>query len=147
MLDKCREIAANNQPDVFIGAAAVADFRLKEVASQKMKKQADSDEMQLTLVKNPDIIATMVSEQQAKFVVGFAAETQNLLAYAKDKLTRKGLDLIIANDVSRADIGFNQDQNQVTVVGKDQTWTPEQAAKTELAKYLVTLIQSQYQAH
>jgi phosphopantothenoylcysteine decarboxylase/phosphopantothenate--cysteine ligase len=89
----------------------------------------------------------MVSEQQAKFVVGFAAETQNLLAYAKDKLTRKGLDLIIANDVSRADIGFNQDQNQVTVVGKDQTWTPEQAAKTELAKYLVTLIQSQYQAH
>ncbi|WP_036180733.1 bifunctional phosphopantothenoylcysteine decarboxylase/phosphopantothenate--cysteine ligase CoaBC [Marinomonas sp. MED121] len=147
MLDKCREIAANHQPDVFIGAAAVADFRLKEVASQKMKKQADSDEMQLTLVKNPDIIATMVSEQQAKFVVGFAAETQNLLAYAKDKLTRKGLDLIIANDVSRSDIGFNQDQNQVTVVGKDQTWTPEQAAKTELAKYLVTLIQSQYQAH
>ena len=143
MLDKCREIATHNQPDVFIGAAAVADFRLKEVASQKMKKQTGSDEMQLTLVKNPDIIATMVSEQQAKFVVGFAAETQNLLAYAKDKLTRKGLDLIIANDVSRSDIGFNQDQNQVTVVGKDQTWTPEQATKTELADYLVRLIQSQ----
>lgn len=147
MLSQCREVAQQNEVDVFIGAAAVADFRLKEVASQKMKKQSNTDEMQLTLVKNPDIIATMVTEKQAKFIVGFAAETQNLLAYATDKLNRKGLDLIIANDVSRTDIGFNQDQNQVTVVAKDQTWTPEQAAKTELAKYLVSLIQSQYQTH
>ena len=99
--------------------------------------------MQLTLVKNPDIIATISSLKGAKYMVEFAAETQNLLAYAKDKLTRKGLDLIIANDVSRTDIGFNQDQNQVTVVAKDQTWTPEQATKTELADYLVRLIQSQ----
>ena len=146
MLDTCRNIANKRPVDVFIGAAAVADFRLKDVASQKMKKQAGSDEMQLTLVKNPDIIATIVSEKQADFVVGFAAETQNLLAYAKDKLDRKGLDLIIANDVSRTDIGFNQDQNQVTVVAKEQTWTPEQAAKTQLADYLVNLIHSQYQA-
>ena len=147
MLDQCREVAKVAPVDVFIGAAAVADFRLKEVASQKMKKQSGSDEMQLTLVKNPDIIATMVTEKQAKFIVGFAAETQNLLTYAKDKLERKGLDLIIANDVSRTDIGFNQDQNQVTIVAKDQTWTPEKAAKTELASYLVALIQSQYQTH
>ncbi len=147
MLDKCREVGQENTVDVFIGAAAVADFRLKDVAPQKMKKQSDTDEMQLTLVKNPDIIATMVTEKQASFIVGFAAETQNVLAYAKDKLNRKGLDLIIANDVSRTDIGFNQDQNQVTVVAKDQTWTPEKAAKTELASYLLALIQSQYQSH
>ena len=147
MLETCREIAQEAPLDVFIGAAAVADFRLKDIASQKMKKQSNTDEMQLTLVKNPDIIATMVTEKRANFVVGFAAETQNLLAYAKDKLDRKGLDLIIANDVSRTDIGFNQDQNQVTIVAKDQTWTPEKAAKTELANYLVTLIQTQYQNH
>ena len=139
MLAACRD-AMSKPADVFIGAAAVADFRMKEVASQKMKKTGDSDEMQLTLVKNPDVIATLSQEKAAKCMVGFAAETQDVIAYAKSKLERKGLDLIIANDVSRSDIGFNNDDNQVTVLSKDQQWTPPKGAKSALAKELVELI-------
>lgn len=144
MLSACR-LAMSEPADVFIGAAAVADFRMKEIAGQKMKKTGDSDEMQLTLVKNPDIIATLSQAQAAKCMVGFAAETQDVIAYAKSKLERKGLDLIIANDVSRTDIGFNNDQNQVTVISKAQQWTPPKDAKSALAKHLVELI-TQYQS-
>ena len=139
MLYACRAAMANGA-DVFIGAAAVADFRMKDISDQKMKKTDDSNEMTLTLVKNPDIIATLASEKSAQCMVGFAAETNNVLQYAKGKLERKGLDLIIANDVSRQDIGFNNDQNQVTVLSKDQQWTPPKDAKTELAKALVQII-------
>ena len=144
MLSACRTVTVK-PADVFIGAAAVADFRMKEVASQKMKKTGDSDEMQLTLVKNPDVIATLSQAKAAKCMVGFAAETQDVLAYAKSKLERKGLDLIIANDVSRTDIGFNNDENQVTVLSKDQQWTPPKEAKSALAIELVELI-TQYQS-
>ena len=144
MLSACREAMAK-PTDVFIGAAAVADFRMKEVASQKMKKTGDSDEMQLTLIKNPDVIATLSQENTAKCMVGFAAETQDVIAYAKSKLERKGLDLIIANDVSRTDIGFNNDENQVTVLSKDQQWTPPKESKSALAIELVELI-TQYQS-
>ena len=136
MLAACQN-AMNKQADVFIGAAAVADFKMKVENTQKMKKQSDSDELQLTLVKNPDIIATLASTQSAKCMVGFAAETQNVIEYAQGKLQRKGLDMIIANDVSRQDIGFNQDQNQVTVITKQQTWAPDQASKADLAALLV----------
>jgi phosphopantothenoylcysteine decarboxylase/phosphopantothenate--cysteine ligase len=144
MLSACRT-ATVTPADVFIGAAAVADFRMKEVAPQKMKKTGDSDEMQLTLVKNPDVIATLSQAKAAKCMVGFAAETQDVIAYAKSKLERKGLDLIIANDVSRTDIGFNNDENQVTVLSKDQQWTPPKEAKSALAIELVELI-TQYQS-
>ncbi len=136
MLAACQN-AMNKQADVFIGAAAVADFKMKVENTQKMKKQSDSDELQLTLVKNPDIIATLASTQSAKCMVGFAAETQNVIEYAQGKLQRKGLDMIIANDVSRQDIGFNQDQNQVTVITKQQTWAPDKASKADLAALLV----------
>lgn len=142
MLDACREASKNGAADVFIGAAAVADFRVKDAATQKLKKKSGQDEMQLTLVKNPDIIATTVSEKMARFVVGFAAETQNVIEYAKDKLSRKGLDLIVANDVSRADIGFNQDDNQVSVISQSNIWSPPKAAKSALAEQLVEYIHS-----
>ncbi|WP_067101487.1 bifunctional phosphopantothenoylcysteine decarboxylase/phosphopantothenate--cysteine ligase CoaBC [Marinomonas atlantica] len=144
MLTACRA-AMTSSADVFIGAAAVADFRMKDVATQKMKKTGDCDEMQLTLVKNPDVIATLSQEKAAKCMVGFAAETQDVIAYAKSKLERKGLDLIIANDVSRTDIGFNSDSNQVTVLSKNQQWTPPKEAKSALAVELVELI-TQYQS-
>ncbi|MFD1383409.1 bifunctional phosphopantothenoylcysteine decarboxylase/phosphopantothenate--cysteine ligase CoaBC [Rhodanobacter aciditrophus] len=143
MLYACRAATAKGA-DVFIGAAAVADFRMKDVAEQKMKKTSDSNDLTLTLVKNPDIIATLSSEQAAQCMVGFAAETQNVLEYARKKLESKGLDLIIANDVSRSDIGFNQDQNEVTVLSKDQQWSPEKSTKSALADELVELI-FQYQ--
>ncbi|MCO4786795.1 MAG: bifunctional phosphopantothenoylcysteine decarboxylase/phosphopantothenate--cysteine ligase CoaBC [Marinomonas atlantica] len=139
MLAACRAVMTS-PADVFIGAAAVADFRMKDVATQKMKKTGDRDEMQLTLVKNPDVIATLSQEKAARCLVGFAAETQDVISYAKSKLERKGLDLIIANDVSRTDIGFNSDSNQVTVLSKDQQWTPPKEAKSALAVALVELI-------
>ncbi|REG82589.1 bifunctional phosphopantothenoylcysteine decarboxylase/phosphopantothenate--cysteine ligase CoaBC [Marinomonas pollencensis] len=139
MLAACTAAMAH-QADVFIGAAAVADFKMKHASEQKMKKQGDIDELQLTLVKNPDIIAHVAKNNLAKCVIGFAAETQNVIEYAKSKLNKKGLDMIIANDVSRTDIGFNQDDNQVSVITKDAILSPEKATKTALASELVSLI-------
>ena len=139
MLAACEQVM-EKQADVFIGAAAVADFKMKAATDQKMKKQSNTDEIQLTLIKNPDIIATLAQQKRSKIIVGFAAETQNVIEYAKGKLERKGLDIIIANDVSRSDIGFNQDENQVTVITKEKTWEPAQAAKSELANQLVNFI-------
>ncbi|MDE8601501.1 bifunctional phosphopantothenoylcysteine decarboxylase/phosphopantothenate--cysteine ligase CoaBC [Marinomonas sp. RSW2] len=139
MLTAC-EHAMQSQADVFIGAAAVADFKMKMASNQKMKKQSNTDEVQLTLVKNPDIIATLAQQKRAKIIVGFAAETQNVIEYAKSKLERKGLDIIIANDVSRSDIGFNQDENQVTVITTNKVWEPAKATKSELASQLVDFI-------
>ena len=100
--------------DVFIGCAAVADYRAARVSEHKIKKTAQSDELTLTLVKNPDIIAEVAQRRDATprpFVVGFAAETRDVEAYARDKLTRKGLDMIVANDVSQAGLGFGADHN------------------------------------
>ncbi|WBA08785.1 bifunctional phosphopantothenoylcysteine decarboxylase/phosphopantothenate--cysteine ligase CoaBC [Salinivibrio kushneri] len=98
--------------DIFIGCAAVADYRPQTMAEQKMKKQANQDTMTVTMVKNPDIIASVAGlTTHRPFTVGFAAETQDVAAYARDKLTRKTLDMICANDVSQSDQGFNSDRN------------------------------------
>jgi len=100
--------------DAFIGCAAVADYRAATVAAQKMKKQGD--ELTLTLVKNPDVIAHVANLQQNRpYTVGFAAETQNVANYAKGKLKNKNLDMICANDVSQSDLGFNADNNALTL--------------------------------
>lgn len=106
---------------VFIAAAAVADYRPKIRASEKIKKS--NENLVLELEKTPDILADVSSKkQQNLLVVGFAAETENVLANARIKLERKNLDLIVANDVSRTDSGFGTDNNQVTILSKqDQT--------------------------
>ncbi|MCH8551687.1 MAG: bifunctional phosphopantothenoylcysteine decarboxylase/phosphopantothenate--cysteine ligase CoaBC [Natronospirillum sp.] len=105
--------------DLFIGAAAVADYRVENPSDQKQKKQQGKNEWQLTLVQNPDIIDGVSRlKDRPKQVVGFAAETQDVERYAWDKLARKNLDWIVANDVSRTDIGFNSDDNEVTVFGR-----------------------------
>lgn len=112
MLQKALELAPKS--DVFIGCAAVADYRAAEIASNKMKKQGD--EMVIKLAKNPDIIANVAAlTHQRPFTVGFAAETNDVANYAKDKLMRKKLDLICANDVSQSGIGFNSDNNAMTL--------------------------------
>lgn len=99
------------ESDIFIACAAVADYRAQQVAPEKMKKQ-QGNTLKLTLVKNPDIVAGVAAMTTARpFVVGFAAETQNVEEYAKQKLARKGLDLICANDVSQDGQGFNSDTN------------------------------------
>jgi phosphopantothenoylcysteine decarboxylase/phosphopantothenate--cysteine ligase len=106
------------QADVFIACAAVADYRLAAVAPEKIKKNADS--MQLELVKNPDILATIAGRDKPPLCVGFAAETQDVAHYAADKLKRKKLALIAANDVSDTSIGFNSDSNAMTLFWHDQ---------------------------
>ena len=98
------------QQHIFIGCAAVADYRAAEIASEKIKKQGD--ELTLTMVKNPDIVAGVAAlTLNRPYVVGFAAETNNVEEYARQKRQRKNLDLICANDVSKSDQGFNSDNN------------------------------------
>ncbi|SNY97337.1 bifunctional phosphopantothenoylcysteine decarboxylase/phosphopantothenate--cysteine ligase CoaBC [Halomonas sp. hl-4] len=98
---------------LFIGCAAVADYRAASTAEHKLKKTHESDTLTLTLVKNPDIIADVAAlpPETRPFVIGFAAETQDVERYATDKLTRKGLDMIVANDISQQGLGFGSDDN------------------------------------
>ncbi|AEI44434.1 bifunctional phosphopantothenoylcysteine decarboxylase/phosphopantothenate--cysteine ligase CoaBC [Paenibacillus mucilaginosus] len=101
------------QQDIIIKAAAVADYRPAEAAQQKIKKK--SDEMTLQLVKNPDILAELGERKTTQFIVGFAAETQNVEAYAIEKLKRKRSDLLVANDVTVEGAGFGTDTNLVRI--------------------------------
>ena len=102
--------------DIFIACAAVADYRPETCAAQKIKKEKGNDTLSLMLVKNPDIVSEVTKQVNKPFVLGFAAETQNLLAHAKAKLENKGMDMIAANDVSQENIGFNSEQNSVTLI-------------------------------
>ena len=104
--------------DCVIMAAAVADYRVKEIAPQKMKKTSD-DEILLTLVKNPDILKEISSRKTTQVIVGFCAESENLIQNAKEKISKKGCDYLIANDISRKDIGFSSDYNEVTILDKN----------------------------
>lgn len=134
------------QSDIFIGCAAVADFRVATLASQKIKKTADHDGLTLQLVKNPDIIASVAAlTTQRPFTVGFAAETEKVADYARQKLQKKNLDLICANDVSDPTLGFNSEQNAITVYSKTAEFPLGQRSKTELAQALISLIYEQYQ--
>ena len=131
--------AALAQPgDIFIAAAAVADYRVAHPAAHKQKKQGDSG-LTLQLVQNPDIVATIAALRENRpYTVGFAAETDNVLAYARDKRARKNLDLIIANNVSR-DV-FGADDNAATLIAADGETTLPRQAKTALADSLLTHI-------
>ena len=103
--------------EVFIGVAAVADYRPARAADLKIKKEAQKTQhLSLSLVENPDIIASVAASAHKPFVVGFAAETHNVLDYARSKRVRKGLDIIIVNDVSVADCGFNSVDNAATMI-------------------------------
>lgn len=127
--------------DVFIAAAAVADYRPANSAEQKIKKTADNDSMTLELIKNPDIVAAVAALESGPYTVGFAAETQDVLAYARDKRERKQLDLIVANNVATPGIGFNSDDNALTILGRQgfQRDLPR-ARKTQLATDVMAII-------
>jgi phosphopantothenoylcysteine decarboxylase/phosphopantothenate--cysteine ligase len=125
-----------DQCDIFIGCAAVADFKPATVAENKMKKNA-SDTMSLALIKNPDIIATVANLTTKPFTVGFAAETQNVVEYAKHKLANKNLDLIAANDVSIGDIGFNSNENALTLISSNKQLSLSKNSKSKLARQLI----------
>ncbi|WP_416138215.1 bifunctional phosphopantothenoylcysteine decarboxylase/phosphopantothenate--cysteine ligase CoaBC [Halomonas sp. HK25] len=119
--------------DIFIGCAAVADYRAENAAEHKIKKVEGEDELVLRLVKNPDIIAAVAALPQASrpLVVGFAAETRDVETYARDKLARKGLDMIVANDVSQAGLGFGSDDNAALLMWRDATGKGQESLHQE----------------
>lgn len=136
---------AAESADVFIATAAVVDFRIENPSMQKIKKQSDEQHMTLELVKTSDILATVAALDQAPFCVGFAAETDNVIEYASDKLVRKNLNMIVANDVSREDIGFSADHNEVTVLSAKADQPParqclEKASKKQLARQIIAIL-------
>ena len=132
------------QSAIFIGCAAVADYRVAEIATQKIKKTNDNDELTLKLVKNPDIISSVAHlTANRPFVVGFAAETQNVAEYAKSKLQRKNLDMICANDVSGGQV-FGQDQNALHLFWQNGEKILPLAEKGKLAELLVNEIVERY---
>jgi phosphopantothenoylcysteine decarboxylase/phosphopantothenate--cysteine ligase len=103
---------------VVIMTAAVADFRCREENCQKIKKKRDSNSIMLELEKNPDIIGELGKVKEERIIVGFAAETENIFENAREKLKNKNLDLIVANDVAKAGIGFGSDNNEVTIIDR-----------------------------
>lgn len=131
---------------VFIGCAAVADYRPSQVADQKIKKTSDNDEMVITMVKNPDIVASVAAlKENRPFTVGFAAETQDVERYARGKLARKNLDMICANDVSQQGLGFNSDDNALHVYWQDGDKNLTVTNKLQLAQQLLNIIADRFQ--
>ena len=124
--------------DIFIGVAAVADYRPANPEEQKIKRHLKADEdVKLSLIENPDIIASVVRAKQAKVVVGFAAETHDTLQNARDKRVRKGLDAIVVNDVSDQSIGFNSRDNEVTLIHEGGDIHFGKQSKTAIAQRLM----------
>jgi len=136
MLDQCLKLLP--ECDIFIACAAVADYRPASTEQQKIKKGPEC--IDLPLVRNPDIVATIAGSKNRPFTVGFAAETTDLLAYARDKMQRKGLDMIVANDVSDQSIGFNSDNNAATVLWTDGEQALGHMGKATMARQIIQLI-------
>lgn len=134
-------MAAASAHDILIKAAAVADFAPLTVAERKIKKSEDSDELTITLRKNPDILRDVATLSPRPFLVAFAAETDGVEKNAREKLARKGADLIVANDVADFSIGFDSDQNEVLVIARDGSVSRiERAAKSFIANRLLDLV-------
>lgn len=124
--------------DLFVAAAAVADYRPISVAEHKIKKHGSN--LTIELVRNPDIVKTIAARPDRPFVVGFAAETRQVEEYAQGKLRDKRLDMIACNDVSRQDIGFQSDDNAMVVFWNDGSRRLDKAPKTFIARELVSLM-------
>jgi len=131
-------VAYRDTMRLFVATAAVADYRPQAVLPQKLKKTADT--LQITLVRNPDILAEVAGWRPAPFTVGFAAESENLEAHGREKLLKKGLDLVVANPIGEPGVGFEADNNRVTLIDKDEAIAWPLASKTEIARRLVSEI-------
>ncbi len=131
--------------DIFVATAAVADYRSAAPAENKIKKNAD--ELTLRLVRNPDILAEVAALPHPPFTVGFAAETDRVEEYARDKLNRKGLNMIAANHVGGAQGGFERAENALTVIWRNGQRELPMMDKTRLARELAALIAERYQEH
>ena len=136
MLEQCLMLLP--ECDIFIACAAVADYRPATVRDQKIKK--GPQEITLQLVRTPDIVAIVAANEHRPYTVGFAAETNDVLAYAREKMQRKGLDMIIANDVADPSIGFSSNDNAVTAVWRDGEQILARASKSIIARQIVHLI-------
>ena len=132
------------QCDVFIGCAAVSDYRIAEIASQKIKKEQNDEPPQLKLVQNPDILQQVASSEKPPFTVGFAAETENLKANALRKLERKQLKMIVANDVSHTGLGFNSDSNNAIIFSQDSEQSLPTMSKHDMAVAIIDAIAKRY---
>ncbi len=128
--------------DIFIAAAAVADYRPAEISEQKIKKKDRT--LEIALVRNVDILAEVAARDHAPFTVGFAAETEKLESHAREKLTRKRLDMIAANPVGGPSPGFGVDTNRLRVFWKDGEVDLGEASKIELAQRLVALVTERF---
>lgn len=126
------------EADVLVMAAAVSDYRVKNVADSKMKKEGTADTVTIELTENPDILKTMGRKKTNQFLVGFAAETDHLEEYAQKKLKEKNLNMIVANEVGHSDRGFNADENQVIIfTAEGERIDVPLTAKSEVATILV----------
>lgn len=126
--------------DYIIMAAAVGDYRIKEKSGQKIKKE-NNDNLTIELVKNPDILADISKKKTHQTIVGFCAESENLIENAKTKIEKKGCDFLVANDISRTDIGFNSDENEVIIFDKNgETKKIEKASKNKIAREILEWI-------
>lgn len=144
MLEAC--LTAYDDVDIVIKAAAVADYRPRDVADQKIKKKTD-DALTVVMDKNPDILKTLGGKKTHQVLVGFAAETQNLLANAQEKVVKKNLDMIVANDVTATGAGFNSDTNIVKLLFADGKMKAlEQMPKTVVADCILDEALKLYQA-
>lgn len=135
--------AAVADADVFIAAAAVADYRPAEMVEQKIKKSAE--QMHLELVRCPDILASVAALEVAPFTIGFAAETEKLREYARAKMEKKSLDMIIANRVG-PDLGFDRDDNAATIMWSDGEESFPTSSKVDLARNLIELASKHFYA-
>ena len=135
LLDRALENVAAQ--DIIIQSAAPADYRAKEIAPQKMKKQGGAD-MTIELVENPDVAATLGKNKRAdQTFVGFAAETNDVLAHAQGKLVKKNLDMIVANDVTAPGAGFDVNTNIVTLITKENMKALPLLSKDEVADHIL----------
>lgn len=139
-LDMEQAVLNHIDADCIIMAAAVADYRVKDYQSQKMKKTSE-DEISVQLVKNPDILKEISQKENRGLVVGFCAESENLIENAKNKMTNKGCDFLIANDISRKDIGFSSDENEIYILDKQLNITHiEKMSKSNIAAKILEKI-------
>lgn len=123
--------------DFVIMAAAVADYRVKNKSEQKLKKTGE-ESITLELVKNPDILQELCKKKTHQTVIGFCAESENLIENAKEKIQKKGCDYLIANDISRTDIGFSSDYNEVLILDKKGGMKKlEKASKSDIAREIL----------
>lgn len=140
--EEMHEVVLKHVPkaNLFIGVAAVADYRPMQIALHKIKKTQEGTSQSVALARNPDIIAAVAALPNRPYVVGFAAETCDLEKYAKAKLVHKNLDMVIANDVSEKDSGFDSDNNKVVIITKQDETRLEKVSKSTLSRILVERI-------